>query len=88
MLLLLCSFSPLVSPTPYNFNRQMGAIWEIFDLLGVQINMSGGFEVSETFATVRPAVSSVPRNFIPGWDGTGFFGSGFVSYFYLGIFLF
>ena len=39
-----------------NFNRQMGAIWEIFNLLGVQINMSGGFEVTETFATVRPGV--------------------------------
>jgi len=42
-----------------NFNRQMGAIWEIFDLLGVQINMSGGFEVTETVATVKPGVGSI-----------------------------
>jgi len=42
-----------------NFNSQMGAIWEIFDLLGVQINMSGGFEVTETIATVKPGVGNL-----------------------------
>ena len=31
----------------------MGAIWEIFDLLGVQIDMSGGFEITETLATEK-----------------------------------
>ena len=36
-----------------NFNRQMGAIWEIFDLLGVQIETSGGFEVTETPAAAK-----------------------------------
>ena len=41
-----------------NFNSKMGAIWEIFDLLGVQINMSGGFEVTETVATARPGVNN------------------------------
>ena len=41
-----------------NFNSKMGAIWEIFDLLGVQINMSGGFEVTETVATVKPGVDN------------------------------
>jgi len=41
-----------------NFNRQMGAIWEIFDLLGVQINMSGGFEITETVAPVKSGVGN------------------------------
>ena len=41
-----------------NFNCKMGAIWEVFDLLGVQINMSGGFEVTETVATAKPGGDS------------------------------
>ena len=44
------------------FNKKMGAIWEIFDLLGVQINMSGGFEVTETVVTGKSAgVGKLPE---------------------------
>ena len=42
------------------FNKKMGAIWEIFDLLGVQINKSGDFEVTETVVAGKPEIAKVP----------------------------
>ena len=42
------------------FNNKMGAIWEIFDLLGVQINKSGDFEVTETVLAGKPEIAKVP----------------------------
>ena len=51
-----------------NFNKKMGAIWEIFDLLGVEIETSGGFTVTESNIDVETEKNSVvetEKNSVP-----------------------
>jgi len=44
------------------FNKKMAAIWEVFELLGVQIDMRRGFQVTESVGTKLLESQSAPEN--------------------------
>ena len=44
------------------FNKKMAAIWEVFELLGVQIDMRRGFQVTESVGTKLLESHSAPEN--------------------------
>jgi len=44
------------------FNKKMAAIWEVFELLGVQIDMRRGFQVTESVGTKLIESHNAPEN--------------------------